>query len=90
MGGASTGGIANVNLNVSAVNKQRVSHRYGQQNASQLTGQLPVYDVTEQLQPVLDALDGLSHAVTLTPVVGFVLPLREQTAALARAAPLPL
>lgn len=28
MGGASTGGIANVNLNVSAVNKRQVSHGY--------------------------------------------------------------
>ena len=50
----------------------------------------PVYDVTEQLHPVVDALDGLSHGVTLEPVVVLVLPLREQTATLARAAPLPL
>lgn len=48
----------------------------------------PVYDVTEQLHPVVNALDGLSHGVTLKPVVVLVLPLREQTATLARAAPL--
>lgn len=50
---------------------------------------IPVNNVTEQLQPVLDAVDGLSHSSTLKPVVMFVLPLCEQTAALARAAPLP-
>lgn len=50
----------------------------------------PVYNVTEQLQPVLHAVDGLSHSSTLEPVVVFVLPLCEQTAALARAAPLAL
>lgn len=51
---------------------------------------LPVYKVSEQLQPVLNALDGPSHSATLKPEVVFVLPLCEQIAALARAAPLPL
>lgn len=50
----------------------------------------PVYNFTEQLQPVLNAVDGLSHGAALKPVVVFVLPLCVQTAALARAAPLPL
>ncbi len=56
----------------------------------QLISYLPVYNVTEQPQPLLNAVDGLSHSTTLKPVVVFVLPLCEQAAALARAAPLPL
>lgn len=51
---------------------------------------LPVDNISEQLQSVLDAVDGLSHGVTLKPVVELVLPLREQTAAVARSAPLTL
>lgn len=42
---------------------------------------LPVYNVTEQLQSLLNAVDGLSHSATLKPVVVFVLRLCEHTAA---------
>lgn len=41
----------------------------------------PVYNVAEQLQPPLSAVDGLSHSVTLKPAVVFVLPLCKQAAA---------
>jgi len=54
------------------------------------SGTLPVYDVLEQLQPVVDAVDGLSYGATLKPEVVFVVPLRVKSAAVARATPLPL
>lgn len=44
---------------------------------------LPVCDVTELLQPVLNATDGLFYSCALKPVVVFIWPLRIQTAALA-------
>lgn len=50
----------------------------------------PVNNVTEQLQSLLNTVDGVSHRATLKPVVVLVLPLREQTAAVARSAPLAL
>ena len=52
-------------------------------------GHPPVDDVTEQLQPLLNALEGLSQGVALKPVVVLVLPLRKQTAAVTRSVPLP-
>lgn len=94
IGGASTGGIANVNLKMGTINNSYKSFLLVKAPVSperyQLISYLPVYNVTEQPQPLLNAVDGLSHSATLKPVVVFVLPLCEQTAALARAAPLPL
>lgn len=50
----------------------------------------PVYDILELLQPFFDALDRLAHSSALEPEVTFVLLLCKETAAVARAAPLPL
>lgn len=83
MGGVSTGGITNVNLNTNKNNRLACKVSTTLVIRCTLGKQVPVYDIVETLQSVLDALDGICYSVTLKPEVLLVLPLSEQTAAVA-------
>lgn len=84
MGGASTGGITNVNLKRTPRKLETVSLQRGFSVGKQVsTCHLPVCDVTELLQPVLYAMDAFFYSCTLKPMVVFVWPLCVQAAALA-------
>lgn len=95
IGGPSTVGIAKVNLKLRTIHNHRnflnlfLAKALASldvnviQKRTHLTLYIPFYDVTELFQPVLNAVDGLPHSLTVKPVVVFVLPLCIQTAALA-------
>lgn len=76
MGGASTGGMANVNLKKKKKKSSKFSTLASALELHSRSGiSLPVNDVTEHVQSVVDALDGLLHGVTLEPQVAVVGPL---------------